>query len=556
MPLDNTTVVTSQVVSPLTMLYKREAETPNSHYMAQPTADGIKTFTWLQTMTLARKLAARINTYRYPKGTRIALLGKNTAEWIIADIAIMMAGHVSVPIFSTAGKDTISFVLQHAECPMMFIGKLDNGKAAKEAVGDDLVTIGFPYPSIEAKVSWDEFIDIEPLDKNPVPDLNDIMTIIYTSGSTGQPKGVVHTFQTICWAAQNSLNALNVTSKDRVMSYLPLAHITERVLVQLASFYSGTTLYFVESLETFTRDVSACQPTLFISVPRLWTKFQMGVLAKIPQKKLNFLLSIPFVGKKIAQKIRNQLGLGSARLWASGSAPLAPATIEWFHKIGIDISEGWGMTENCAYGTSSVPFRTDKIGAIGSAYGGVTIRIAEDGEIQVKAPCNMIGYYKDEEKTAEVFTADQYLRTGDKGVMDDEGFVYITGRLKDIFKTEKGKYVAPAPIEAKIMETSIVEQVCVTGTNLPQPIALLVLSAEAQTHSKDLVTQTLHHTLLSVNGNLESHQRLDRIVILKEEWSIENDLLTPTLKVKRHVIEEKFKSLILSQHTEKVVWVD
>jgi long-chain acyl-CoA synthetase len=556
MPVQNTASVTTQVVSPLTMLYQKEAETPNNHYMSQPTADGIRTFTWSQTMGLARKLAARINTYRYPKGTRIAILGKNTAEWVITDIAIMLAGHVSVPIFSTAGKDTISYILEHAECPMLFIGKLDNDKAVKEATTDNLVTVGFPYPSIQAKVSWDEFTDIAPLEKSPVHDLNDIMTIIYTSGSTGQPKGVVHTYQTLCWAAQNSLNALFVSHDDRSMSYLPLAHITERVLVELSSFYSGMTIYFVESLDTFTIDVNACQPTLFISVPRLWTKFQMGVLAKIPQKKLNFLLSIPIIGKKVAKKIRSGMGLGSTRLWASGSAPLASATIEWFHKIGIDISEGWGMTENCAYGTSSVPFRTDKIGAIGAAYAGVTIRIAEDGEIQVKSPCNMIGYYKDQEKTTEAFTNDNYLRTGDKGIMDDDGYVYITGRLKDIFKTEKGKYVAPAPIESKIMETSIVEQVCVTGTSLPQPIALLVLSEEARKHSKDLVTETLHSTLTTLNQTLESHQRLDRIVIFKEEWSIENELLTPTLKVKRHVIEERFKSVIVAQHTEKVVWVD
>jgi long-subunit acyl-CoA synthetase (AMP-forming) len=547
---------TTQVISPLEMLYKRESESPDQKYMTQPVGDELKTFTWAETMQLARKLAARITSYRYPKGTKIAILGKNTAEWVITDIAIMLAGHISVPIFSTAGKDTISFVLAHAECPMLFIGKLDNSQAVKEATTDELVTVGFPYASVEAKISWEEFTDIEAMTENPVPDLNDIMTIIYTSGSTGQPKGVVHTYETINWAAQNSLHALAVSENDRIMSYLPLAHITERVLVELASFYSGMTLHFVESLDTFTRDVSACQPTLFISVPRLWTKFQMGVLAKLPQKKLSLLLSIPFVGKKVALKVRKQLGLGSARLWASGSAPLAPATIEWFSKIGIDISEGWGMTENCAYGTSSVPFRSDKIGAIGRAYDGVTIRIAEDGEIQVKSPCNMIGYYKDEEKTAEVFTSDQYLRTGDKGKMDSEGYISITGRLKDIFKTDKGKYVSPAPIESKIMETSIVEQVCVTGTNLPQPIALLVLSIEARNHSKDLVRDTLEETLTSVNASLESHQRLDRIVVFKEEWSIDNELLTPTLKVKRHVIEERFKSVIVGQHKDRVVWID
>lgn len=558
MPLDNVKAVNSDLVtSPLAMLYQWESEHPDQHYMSQPVTGGpARTYTWAQAAAEARKVAAKLQSFGYEPGTRIAILAKNTAEWITTDLGIMMAGYVSVPIFATAGSDTISYVLDHAQCPLLFVGKLDNTAAVTDVISanPNLVTVRFPYPNMPGEHAWEDFIDIEPLSGNPIPDMNDIMTIIYTSGSTGQPKGVVHTYNSICWAAQHSLKALTVTDSDRILSYLPLAHITERVLVELASFYSGMRLSFVESLDSFAKDVKECQPTLFISVPRLWTKFQMGVLAKIPQKKLNFLLSIPFVGKKVAAKIRDELGLGSARLWASGSAPLAPATIEWFSKIGINISEGWGMTENSAYGTSSVPFRTDKIGCIGRAYDGVDLRIAEDGEIQVKSPCNMIGYYKDQEKTSGVFTNDGYLRTGDKGEIDSEGYVRITGRLKDIFKTEKGKYVTPAPIEAKIMENAIVEQVCVTGTNLPQPIALLVLSEDARRQNKDQIAESLTQTLTSINAKLESHQRLDRIVVFANEWSIENDLLTPTLKVKRHVIEERFKDVILGDYNEKIVW--
>jgi long-chain acyl-CoA synthetase len=556
MPIDNADLIPQEsVASPLSMLYKWEQETPDSLYMTQPTSDGELTFTWTETAKAARKVAAALLAKDYPKGSRIAVLSKNCAHWMIVDLGIMMAGHVSVPIFSTAGKETISYVLEHADCQLIFVGILDNYKSQEEAVPASIEKVGFPYRGAVG-TAWEEFTAVEPLSDNPLPDMNEIMTIIYTSGSTGQPKGVVHTYHTICWAARNSLSAMSVNEADRILSYLPLAHITERVLVELASYYSRMQIHFVQSLDTFKRDVIACQPTLFISVPRLWTKFQLGVLAKLPQKKLSFLLSIPLVGKKIAKKIRNEMGLGSARLWASGSAPLAPATIEWFHTIGIDISEGWGMTENSAYGTSSVPFRVDKIGCIGKAYDGVDVRIAEDGEIQVSSPCNMVGYYKEPEKTAGVFTNDGFLRTGDKGTIDSEGFVTITGRLKDIFKTEKGKYVAPAPIEAKLMENPIVEQVCVTGTNLPQPIALLVLSEKARQHNKEGIVESLRKTLINVNSTLESHQRLDRIVIFKDEWSIENDLLTPTLKVKRHVIEEKFKSIILTEHKEDVVWND
>jgi long-subunit acyl-CoA synthetase (AMP-forming) len=555
MPLDNANLISQDnVLSPLSLLYQWESTKSDSLFLTQPKNGTDVTFTWAQTANQARRVAAALRAKNYPKGSRIAILSKNCAEWMIADLGIMMAGHVSVPIFATAGKDTIQYVLKHADCPMIFIGKLDSMESQVAAVPDNVDKVGFPYPNIPVENTWEDFTNIDPIEDSPLPDMNDIMTIIYTSGSTGQPKGVVHTYKTICWAARNSLNALSVNETDRIVSYLPLAHITERVLVELASFYSTMQIRFVESLDTFTADVKACQPTLFISVPRLWTKFQMGVLAKIPQKKLNFLLSVPFLGKKVASKIRNEMGLGSARLWASGSAPLAPATIEWFSRIGIDISEGWGMTENCAYGTSSVPFRLDKIGCIGKAYDGVDVRIAEDGEIQVASPCNMIGYYKEPEKTAGVFTNDGYLRTGDKGVIDSDGYVKITGRLKDIFKTEKGKYVTPAPIEAKLMENPIVEQVCVTGTNLPQPIALLVLSEDARAHNKEGIEQSLNNTLQTVNAGLESHQRLDRIVVFKEEWSIENDLLTPTLKVKRHVIEEKFKDVILKDHSGTVVW--
>jgi long-subunit acyl-CoA synthetase (AMP-forming) len=555
MPLDNANLISQDnVLSPLSLLYQWESTKSDSLFLTQPKNGTDVTFTWAQTANQARRVAAALRAKNYPKGSRIAILSKNCAEWMIADLGIMMAGHISVPIFATAGKDTIQYVLKHADCPMIFIGKLDSMESQVAAVPDNVDKVGFPYPNIPVENTWEDFTNIDPIEDSPLPDMNDIMTIIYTSGSTGQPKGVVHTYKTICWAARNSLNALSVNETDRIVSYLPLAHITERVLVELASFYSTMQIRFVESLDTFTADVKACQPTLFISVPRLWTKFQMGVLAKIPQKKLNFLLSVPFLGKKVASKIRNEMGLGSARLWASGSAPLAPATIEWFSRIGIDISEGWGMTENCAYGTSSVPFRLDKIGCIGKAYDGVDVRIAEDGEIQVASPCNMIGYYKEPEKTAGVFTNDGYLRTGDKGVIDSDGYVKITGRLKDIFKTEKGKYVTPAPIEAKLMENPIVEQVCVTGTNLPQPIALLVLSEDARGHNKEGIEQSLNNTLQTVNAGLESHQRLDRIVVFKEEWSIENDLLTPTLKVKRHVIEEKFKDVILKDHSGTVVW--
>jgi long-subunit acyl-CoA synthetase (AMP-forming) len=540
----------------LQMLYKWEKQTPEFVYLKQPVNGQLVEYTWKDFSLLVRKCAQGLKAMNFEPGSRISILSKNCVEWFIADLAIMMAGHVSVPIFSTAGQKTIEYVLAHSDAKAIFVGKLDDTANQVSAIPETVKSIAFPYPNIKTDQQWNDFIDCEPMAESPDADMEAMATIIYTSGSTGQPKGVVQTFASVCWAAENSLTSMTVQPGDRVLSYLPLAHITERVLVEFASLYSSMQVSFVEALDTFQRDVIACQPTLFISVPRLWTKFQMGILAKMPQKKLDVLLKIPVIKGVIAKKMRHGLGLGQSRLWASGSAPLAPATIKWFERIGIEISEGWGMTENCAYGTGSVPFRSDKIGCIGKAYDGVDIRISEEGEIQVSSPCNMREYYLEPEKTSETFTADGWLRTGDKGTIDQDGYVRITGRLKDIFKTEKGKYVAPAPIEAKIMENPMVEQVCVTGTNLPQPIGLVVLSEDAIKAPQETVSQSLAQTLGSLNTDLESHQRLDRIVILSEPWTIENDLLTPTLKVKRHVLEDCFVDTIQKTYSDKVVWSD
>ncbi|MBU2879371.1 AMP-binding protein [Aliiglaciecola lipolytica] len=541
--------------TPLELFYEKVKSHPNKIYLTQPLNGKVTEYSWQQVDQKVRQVAQGLTNLGLPKGSHIGLISKNCAEWFITDLAIMMAGHISIPIFPTAGPDTISYVLDHAKCPVVFVGKLEHAAEQIAAIPDGIKSIAFPYAGNMCDVDWETFTAGGEFEGYPVPDMKDVMTIIYTSGSTGAPKGVVQTYESVSWTAKSSLSALSVNEQDRILSYLPLAHITERILVEMASLYSGLHIFFIESLDTFKTDIQRCQPTLFISVPRLWTRFQMGVLAQMPQRKLERLLRIPIIGGIVAKKIRKGLGLDNARLCASGSAPIPPATIHWFHRIGIEICEGWGMTENCAYGTSSVPFREDKIGCIGKAYEGVDIRIAEDGEIQVKGPCNMKEYYLEAEKTAEVFTEDGYLRTGDKGELDNEGYIRITGRLKDIFKTAKGKYVTPVPIESLIMENEIVEQVCVTGSDLKQPIALLIISEIARKQSAEQVIRSLEETVHKVNANLESHQVLDRLVVVEDDWTIENDLLTPTLKIKRHVLEKKYKDVINAPYKEKVVWL-
>lgn len=534
------------------MFYHWEDKAADTVYLKQPIDGVIKDFTWKETGNQARRVAANLLAMDLPAGSHIAILSKNCAEWFITDLAIMLAGHVSVPIYSTAGVKTIRYVLDHAKCPVIFIGKLDNTEEQVAAIDDGIIKLAMPYPNIPVDKQWDELLQTAPFTGKPIPALDSVMTIVYTSGSTGNPKGVVHNYDSICWAASSMLNDLGVDQNDRILSYLPLAHITERVLVEISSFYSGMRIDFIESLDTFSRDVQRTEPTLFLSVPRLWTRFQMGILANMPQKKLDFLLSIPIVKGFISKKIRTKLGLAKTRLCASGSAPIPVATLDWFTRIGVNISEGWGMTENSAAGTSCMPFRADKIGCIGRAYTGVEIRIAENGEIQVKGRCNMKEYYLEPEKTAEVFTEDGFLKTGDKGSIDSDGYVKITGRLKEIFKTAKGKYVAPSPIESKLMANSSIEQVCVTGSQLKQPIALVVLSELALKQPFEDIEQGLLATLDEVNATLESHSVLDRIVIIDDEWTVGNGLLTPTLKIKRHTLEEQYDSVINGNLSGKI----
>jgi long-subunit acyl-CoA synthetase (AMP-forming) len=537
----------------LEQLYKWEKDSADRPYLHQPVDGKITTYSWGDVASKARILANNLLQLGYEPGTRIGILSKNCAEWFISDLAIMLAGYVSVPIFATAGQETIRYVCDHADVKLMFVGKLDDTEKQVSAIPDSVKKVSFPYPGIPSDINWDEFSNGEKYAESPVPEKAAIATIIYTSGSTGQPKGVVHTYGSINWSARNMVHVLGGEPGDRMLSYLPLAHITERVLVELASLYSGTQIWFVESLDTFQRDVQTCTPTLFLSVPRLWTKFQMGVLSKMPQKKLNFMLKVPVLSGIVKKKIKTGLGLNEARLCGSGSAPLPPALIHWFHKLGVEISEGWGMTENCAYGTTCVPFRQDKIGAIGRVHDGVDLRISDEGEIQVKGPCNMSEYYLEAEKTAEVFTEDGYFCTGDKGEIDSDGYVKITGRLKDIFKTSKGKYVTPAPIENKFMANPSIEQVCVTGSSLPQPIALVVLSEDAAKADSSDINAELEAQLAEINAGLESHQKLDRILISQEPWTTDNQMLTPTLKVRRHILEDKLKDTINARYSEKVV---
>jgi len=318
--------------------------------------------------------------------------------------------------------------------------------------------------------------------------------------------------------------------------------------------YGGATVTFNESLDTFIQDLRNAQTTSFISVPRLWVKFQSQVLASVPQRKLDVLLRIPVISGIVKKKIKAQLGFDNTKSYGSGSAPISPSILNWYHKLGIDIAEGWGMSETMGLATSQHPFDLNKVGTIGKAVEGFDLKISDVGEVLIKGPAVFREYYKNPEVTAESFTDDGYFRTGDKADMDAEGYLKITGRVKDIFKSGKGKYVAPVPIESKLASNLLIEQLCVMGSGLPTAMVVIVLSKEvANDMSKEEIEESLVATVTEVNGQIEKHEVVGGIRTIDEAWTIENGLLTPTMKVKRAELEEKYLPTLEGQK-DTVVW--
>ena len=398
---------------------------------------------------------------------------------------------------------------------------------------------------MEGAPSWDELVSkLPPLAGDPVVGGDELATIIYTSGTTGIPKGVMHTHRTLAHAALLAVRLGDGSPDDRLFSYLPLAHAAERLLVESIAIQAGCRIFFNLSLETFMTDLKRARPTTFLSVPRLWTKFQQGVFEKVPKEKLDRLFRIPIVGRVVKRKLLRELGLDSVRLAVSGAAPLPPEIHKWYRSLGLELLEGYAMTENFGISHTSRPGNV-RVGSVGQVFEGVECKLSESGEILVKSPCTMQGYFKDPEATREAFTEDGFLRTGDVGELDKDGFLKITGRAKEQFKTSKGKYVAPAPIENKLGAHPKIEASCVAGLGFPQPFAIVMLSAGEWARSsadgaRRALSDSLEEHLRTVNAELDPHERMDFLAVVPEEWSVDNDLITPTLKVKRLSVEKHY----------------
>jgi long-chain acyl-CoA synthetase len=525
---------------------------PDAVWLSQPVNGQWHDFTWAQVDDQARRMATALHALGCTPGDRVALLAKNCAEWIIADLAIMLAGLVSVPLYPLQSAESIDYVLRHSQCKAIFLGKLDEPARLAPGIPADVMRIAMPYPTIEASHGWHALLTAhQPLRDGHTQSPDELLSILYTSGTTGQPKGVMLSAKAFAIAGGRSVKELQITEQDQYFSYLPLSHAAERFLVEMNALYSGGRVAFVESLETFASDLRHVRPTVFFSVPRLWTRFQQGVLEKLPQPKLARLLRIPLIGGLVARKIRKGLGLDRARILVSGAAAIPRALLDWYQSIGITICEGYGMTEHLAYGCFNRPGQV-RFGTVGRPMPGNELRIADNGEILLRCPSLMLGYYQDPEKTAETIS-DGWLHTGDKGEVDAAGYLKITGRVKDIFKTSKGKYIAPAPIEGEIAKNLWVEQVCLMGSNMDQPLALIELSPAAREQPQAQITADLAQTLQQLNARLEAHERLSHFIVVREAWTVDNGCMTPTMKIRRNVLEARFADQLGELHAGRPV---
>jgi len=526
-------------------------------------------------------------------GDKIGVISTtNRTEWNILDIAVLQIGATNIPIYPTISKDDYEYIFNHAEITYCFLSDSELYKKAN-AVRKNVPTLKdiYSFDTVEDCKNWNEVLELGK-DESFQPEVDrikdnvkstDLATIIYTSGTTGRPKGVMLSHHNIITNVLDSIPRLPLSSDNmRVLSFLPVCHVFERMLLYLYQ-YAGISIYFAESIEKIGENVKDVKPTLMSVVPRLLEKIYDSIITKGSElngiKKMLFFWAVdlglkyePYgkngwwyekklalANKLIFSKWREALG-GNLETMVSGSAALQPRLARIFTAAKMQIMEGYGLTETSP--VVSVNMYKDnlmKIGTVGKAIGNVEVKIAEDGEILIKGPNVMLGYYKDPEKTASVMTGD-YFHTGDKGEIDSEGFLKITGRKKEIFKTSGGKYVVPALLENEMKQSRFIEQILVIGEGQKMPAAIIQPNFEflrkwARKHhepvsenNQDLIEnpnsiKRIQKELDKGNKNFAKWETIKRFELTPDVWSIDNGLLTPTMKPKRDEIKKKYEHL-------------
>ena len=546
--------------------YEWEDKFKDKPYLRQPFGDDWEEYTWGEVGDMARRLATGLKSLGLRDGAHIGIYSKNCREWIISDLAIVMAGYVSVPFFPSLNGKELSYIMEYGDVDALFLGKIETWEDIKNDLPNDMPMITFPHykgcSEVTRGFKWHDFINsYEPIQNPNKPKLSDLWTIIFTSGTTGNAKGVMLTYQAIDGikvVLDDPNNPLGIKhdGNNDFISYLPLNHIFERVVIEWCSFRYGGTISFVETIDTFGKNLKAVQPHVFAAAPRVWTKLQVGILSKFSQKTLDILLNIPLISGLLKKLIKKGLGFTKTRIAVSGSAPMPVELIEWFRKVGIFITNGYGMTENCAICSSVDGKDFGKLNTVGKPQKGVDLKIDEEtGEILMKGPFVMIGYYKNEELTKQTLRGG-WLHTGDKGFLDEDNYLHITGRVADSFKTSKGEYIEPLTLEQYFVNINEIEEVCVVGLGIAQPICLIQLSEIGKKCSNEEISNLLLDRLNEVNSEVVNYKKISTLIVVKEEWTQENGIVGPTQKLKRGKIQDKYSNYYLKWHEsdEKIIF--
>lgn len=560
----NASALHTDLRTPLDDFLHWEKTTPDAVFLRQPYGREWRTWTYAEAGIIARRMVGALRGLGLRKGDHIGILSKNCCHWILADLAIMMGGYVSVPFYASTPKASLADLLRRSDVKALFIGKLEQWGDKSEAIPEGVTCIRFPHYGGNAQVDighdWDTLLaGHEPVQDIHKPGLDELWTILFTSGTTGSPKGVMHRYRTpaLIIRGERLTNFIGIfqVPHQKYFSFLPLNHVGERIGVEVSCLASGGTISFGESIDTFIFNLQDTQPTMLFAVPRIWTKFHQGVLARMPEKRLNLLLSLPVISGIVRNKIRTGLGMRDVRTVATGAAITPKHIKRFFHKLGIHLIESYGMTEACGSISNGVDPDTPE-NSVGRVVPFCEVRIdPSNGEILMRTPHAMMGYYKEPEMTAQVLR-DGWIHSGDKGYMDERGYLHLTGRINDAFKTAKGQFIVPNPIEERLSTCPHIEQVCLVGMTCPQPIALVNLNAEALKAERAGIQAELVEHLAKVNTGCANHERVSTIVITQETWSEDNQLLTPTLKVRRERIDARYADHYLRWHEEpsSVIW--
>ncbi len=587
--------------TPARMLDQGQRRGAEPAYTAYDGANWVST-SWGEYADQTRQAARALIALGFKADDACAILGFNRPEWTIAAIAAMMAGGCPAGVYWTSSEPEIAYILQHSESPVYLVETAEQARNALALKAEcpnltHIIMMQGPEPAPEGALSWEAFMakgeaqyDDEVSARLMAINEATIGALIYTSGTTGPPKAVMLTHGNISWSAGMLSEMFQHREGDTGLSYLPIAHIAEQQASVHNHVASGSNLYFARSMETLAEDLKVARPTVFFGVPRVWEKFNEALRGRLaeatgPKAKIAawamgvakryheadiagrnpgpiLSLQMGLARKLVLNKIKAALGLDRARMLISGAAPISRDVLVFFTGLDLVIYEGYGQSETSAPTAFNQPGAA-RLGSVGRMIDHMEARISEEGELQVKGPNVFAGYMKNNEATENTFTRDGWMRTGDVVRMDEDGFVFITGRIKDIIITSGGKNITPANIETDLMNDPLIEHAVVVGDARPYLTALVTLSedglakfakakgmASGEARSSDALTGALQTAVDGVNKRYARVENVRKFRVLPAALTVETGELTPTMKVRRNVVTARNSALIEAMYAE------